>query len=248
MGSVAVNNSARLHDNHSIHKSTLVQDNLLVLTASGNGFRDEAQIWFNESSTLAFDPDHDVYKLWGDSMAPQLYSELPDSTLASLNVLPWTGSNMMVRMGYRNEVEGTFTIAARNMQSFSGSVPIWIEDLQESRLQDLREDSVYSFNSAPSDNSDRFRIYFRDPATGIHGESLPGIEIYSYDKVVYVRRNGGSQLQGNLLLYDMTGRKVFSGKLKDTGLNLFYPDVIQACYIAKVITETNTFTQKVFLK
>jgi len=248
IGSVAVNNGMRVHDDYSFYKSLFSQDNLLILSANGNDYRDEAQIWFNDSSTPLFDWEHDVYKRWGSDVAPQLYSELPDSNMVTLDVLPWAGSNMVVPMGYKPGVAGTDTIIARNMQSFAATLPIWIKDLKENRLQELTQDSVYIFQSTPADTSDRFRIYFRDPSTGIPETTLSGgIEIYSFDKIVYVKREFSSHLQGDIFLFDMTGREVFSGKLKDILLDRFYPNVNEGCYLVKVISTNTTSTQKVFL-
>jgi hypothetical protein len=247
-GSVTVDNGARLHDNTLFYKSALSRDSLIILSAYGNGYRDEAQIWFNDSSTPLFDEEHDVYKLWGNTLAPQLYSELPDSTLATLNVLPWAGSSRIIPMGYKTGVQGTDTIIARNLQSISDTLPVWIRDLQENRLQELTQDSVYVFQAAPSDQPDRFRIYFEDPSTGIRGETLSGIGIYSYDKVICVKKEFNFNLKGELILFDMTGRKVFSCRLKDIELNRFYPNVNEGCYLVKVITDTNSIARNIFLR
>jgi hypothetical protein len=247
-GSVAVDNGARTHDNYSYYKNIESDDNLLILSAYGNGFRDEAQIWFNDESTLSFDWEHDVYKRWGNELAPQLYSELPDSNLAALDVLPWAGSNMVVSMGYKSGISGTDTIIARNIQSFDNSLPIWIKDLQENRLQELTLDSVYIFTATPSDPSDRFRIFFRDPATGIQGTTPFGIEVFSFNNCICVKKDPGFHLRGDLVLFDMAGMQVFASQVNDTELNRFYPDVTEGCYVVKVISDSTMITQKVFLK
>jgi hypothetical protein len=247
-GNVAVNNGARVHENYLFYKSVLSQGNLLVLSAYGNGYRDEAQIWYNDSSTTSFDWKYDVYKRWGNNLAPQFYSELPGSIIATMNVLPWADSNLIVPMGYKTGVAGTDTIIARNMQSFADTIPIWISDLQENRLQKLTQDSVYIFQSAPTDAPDRFRIYFKDAPTGIRGKTLPGIEIYSYNKIIVVKNESVSHLQDDIFLFDLTGREVFSGELKDMNVNRFYPNVNEGCYIVRVISANTTYTRKVYLK
>jgi hypothetical protein len=247
-GSVTLDNGIRIAGNYPYYKNVESEDNLLILSAYGNGFRDEAQVWFNDESTLSFDWEHDVYKRWGSELAPQLYSELPDSNLAALDVLPWAGSNMVVSMGYKAGVSGTDTIIARNLQSFDDALPIWIKDLKENRLQELTLDSVYIFNATPSDLSDRFRIFFRDPATGIHGTAPSGFEVYSFDKCICVKRDPGFHLRGDLVLFDMAGRQVFASHVNDTELNRFYPNVTEGCYVVKVITDNTITTQKVFLR
>ncbi|HTX88623.1 MAG TPA: hypothetical protein VMC08_06515, partial [Bacteroidales bacterium] len=247
-GSVSFTNAARVHDNGDFYKNSPAEDYLLILSAYANGLKDEAQIWFSDSATVNFDADHDAYKIWGDPGAPQLYSELPDSADAALDALPWAPGDRIVRMGYHPGPAGIDTIVATNLASFPDTVPVWLRDLKDNSLQDLKLDSVYIFHAAPADAADRFRIIFQDPSLGVPGHPDPSVEIYSCDHVLYVLLPAGRPSGGTVLLYDLAGRQVFTAKLEEAGLNRYVPGLCEGYYLAKVDAPGSTVFKKVFLR
>jgi len=135
-------------------------DNLLKLTAVGNGYSDQTIVLFIPGATAGFDPSYDAYKLTGIYAAPQLYSIIPCCNLA-VNALPPPISNdYMVQLGFDVGAETSYTISATELYTFDPATTIHLFDIQDNVLIDLKSDSIYTFNSSPNDYSLRFRVYF----------------------------------------------------------------------------------------
>lgn len=134
-------------------------DNLLKLTAAGNGYSDQSIVVFIPDATAGFDPSYDAYKLPGIYEAPQLYSIVPCCNLA-VNALPTIETNLYVQFGFDVGAETSYTISATELYTFNPSTTIHLFDIQDNVLIDLKTDSAYTFNASPDDYSLRFRVYF----------------------------------------------------------------------------------------
>jgi hypothetical protein len=137
-------------------------NNLLKLTATGNGYSDQTIVVFNPQATPGFDPQFDAYKLQGSNAAPQLYSIIPGINL-SINALPEILINLDVQLGFKVGFTNNYVITATELTSFDASVTIYLYDTKDSVLIDLKTNPVYSFIAAPGDNIQRFKLYFRYP-------------------------------------------------------------------------------------
>jgi len=247
-GNVSMDNSIRVHSTQPFYKPDTLLSNYLFLTATGNAFRDETQIRFDSAASSLFDPDHDAYKLTGPEEAPQLCSVLQDSTRVALNTLPFGGTNTVIPLGFHIGVAGTDTLEASNLESFPPGSEIWLEDLKTGIFQFLPDHPRYIFTSSPTNNPLRFRLHFSNPWIGIDHPSFRNIRIYSFDDYVYVRNLVKGSTRGTMQLFDFLGRKVFEAQLKDMDLNKFHPGVNSGYYMARVVTEDNSSTQKIYLK
>ncbi|GAP42745.1 protein containing Por secretion system C-terminal sorting domain [Lentimicrobium saccharophilum] len=233
--------TARVHSNIPFYKSNLA--NLLKLSANGNNFSDAAFIRFNEAATPLFDGQHDAYKLWGLSNAPQLYSIVPGDVL-SINELPFEG-NEVVNLGFKCGIGGTYSITASGMESFSANTPVMLEDLKLNTIQDLRQNPVYNFTYNTSDNENRFRVHFK-AATGINDPSLGGISVYSYNHTVVITNTTG--LAGDVRIYDLAGRELINTNMGSQMTTRIPMQAVIGTYIVKVITEKGTVNHKVFIR
>ena len=160
--------SAFIFFNSNIYSQTDLSDygngnksfnDLLKLTADGNGYSDQTIIIFIPDATEGFDSDYDAYKLTGIPDAPQFYSIIPCCNLA-VNALPYIGTSRVVQMGFDVGVETNYTISATFLYTFAPDVTIHMEDTRDNVMVDLRADSIYTFTASPSDASDRFKVIF----------------------------------------------------------------------------------------
>lgn len=247
-GAMAVDNSTRVHSLEPFYKDVQVMNDLLTLEASGNGYSDETFIQLDSNATSHFDWQNDAYKLLGATKAPQLYSLISD-TSASINVLPYAGPNTIVPLGFSVGASGSYSIIAHGVGSFTYVTSIFLRDVKENYWQNLMVDSIYTFNSAPSDDPNRFFIYFNYIPAGIPADfENTGIMIYSYEDLVYIKNLGNQNATGDVYLIDLLGRPVFGNKLQDEQVNKFRVGVQTGYYLVKVITEKNTYIRKIFLK
>jgi len=246
-GSLSVTNASRVHSTQPFYKNGIIHDNLLVLDAGGNGYTDETFIQLDSMAESSFDWQYDAYKLLGIAQSPQIYSMLSDAD-ASINVLPYTGPNTSVLVGFREGVAGNYTITVHGMGTFQYVTSIVLWDKKLNLFQDLISDSVYSFFSVPADNWGRFEIFFNYTLNGI--SEIQGKEdllIYAYRDDIWVKEITGKILSGKIILYDMVGKRVFADELRNSPVNKFHLFVNEGYYIARVITPGKTVVRKVFV-
>jgi hypothetical protein len=233
--------AAQVHSPMALYKDAVA--NALELRADGNNYYDATFVHFNSNASADFDSQYDAFKLAGLETAPQLYSLAAGYNL-SINELPFEG-NEVVRMGFKCGVDGTYSLNASGMESFSSSTPILLEDLKLNILQDLRLNPVYNFNYLTSDNENRFNLHFK-AATGINDPANSGIFVYSYERTVVINNTTG--LNGEVRIFDMTGREIKGANMSSTTETRIYLPVAVGTYIVKVTTAQGTVNQKVFIK
>ena len=244
--SVTVVNTARTVQNGIPTKDAPYSTDYLILTANANGIEDDAHIHFNQGATIGFDSQLDAYKLFGGNLTPNLYSRM--DTIMAVNELPWTGINQVIPMGFRCGVSGTYTITARNLQSFRLGTTIYLEDRKVANMQNLMQYPVYSFDYASGEDVNRFVLHFTNPYFGISIEGLAGMQIYSFENYLYVKNLVKGATKGTVQIFDLLGRNVFQANLKDLELNKFLPGVNEGYYMVRVVTADNSYSQKVYLK
>lgn len=245
---VYTNNTVRTQNTESFLKEDLSDMILFDVTNAVNGYSDLGVVRFAEGTTSGFDENLDALKLTGDADAPQLYFPVAGDNYLHVNVLPWTGINQVVPMSFTFSQAASVTITASHLESFRSGTSIFLEDTKESNMHELTTDPAYTFTSSPSDSPNRFVLHFYNPFFGVEDKSLSGVQIYSFDQYVYVRNLEKGTTKGEIQIFDLLGRKVFGGNLKDTELNKFLPGVNSGYYLVRVVTPDNAYSQKVYLK
>jgi hypothetical protein len=239
--SLTIPMAAQVHSSLDLYKGSVA--NALELRADGNNYYDATFVHFNNNASADFDNQYDAFKLAGLETAPQLYSLAAGYNL-SINELPFEG-NEVVHLGFTCGAAGTYSVTASGMESFSGSTPILLEDLKLNTIQDLRLNPVYSFDYAINDNVNRFNLHFK-AATGIADPANSGIFVYSYERTVVINNTTG--LNGEVRIFDMTGRELKDASMSSTSVTRIPMQAAIGNYIVKVTTTQGTVNQKVFIK
>jgi hypothetical protein len=249
-GTLQVNNTARKMTSYLFPKTLSEYADKLVLTASANGYEDLAHVVFYPDATPDFDPAYDAYKLWGIDSTPNLFSYLPGNVLATCNWLPWEGKNQEVPMGFYCSISGSYSITASNFESFRSGTQVYLEDKKTtpSNFQELTANPTYTFDYVAGEPMDRFVLHFTNPYFGIDEQASQAIRIYSFEDHVYVKNLVKGDTGGDIMIYDLLGRKVFQDRLKNTAINTFRPGVEEGYYVVQVITADNSFIQRVYLQ
>jgi hypothetical protein len=248
-GSLTVNNTARQHKSVNFLKNEGGYLDRLLLTASGNGGKDESIIRFFPEATTNLDVDFDAQKMFSHTEAPELYSQLQDG-MASINVRPWDGVNTLVPMGFTCSVAGNYTLTASNMESFRSGTKVFLEDKQVAGAQwtELTVTPTYEFTYTLNEDPNRFILHFYNPYFGIEEQAVNSLQLYSFEDFVYVKSITNKAVSGTVFIYDLIGRKVFQDDLHNLTLNKYQPGVKEGYYVVRVITPENTYNQKVYLK
>ena len=214
---------------------------LLSLIADGNGYSDEAFIYFNENATSGFDTDFDSYKLMGILEAPQFYS-IVDENILNINSLP-LNENEVVDMGFECGVSGSYSITVEGLDSFNAFTPISLEDLRTGKMQNLRSNPVYNFNYNAGEDEYRFRLHFK---ANNEYTVISGINIYSALQSIVI--TNPSKLEGEVLVFDLLGRAILSAKMTDDLETRIPVEFALGTYIVKVITEKEVISSKVLIR
>jgi hypothetical protein len=252
-GSLSVNNSARLHHSKPFLKNSEKETDKKYLKlkaySASISYTDETIIQFGGDATLLFDPEFDAYKFQGLDEAPQLYSLTTDRIELAVNSNPELTSNIVIPVGFRTSIGGHYKIEAISLLNFSNSTKILLEDLKESVLINLKEETSYTFYSNPNEDGDRFRIHVLTNPSGLSEMEIQDICIYSNGTEIFIENPDGGQLNGELLVYDLQGRIINRELINFSNI---YQTTIYNCRICVVsfidYIENKVYRKKILLK
>ena len=249
-GTLTLVNTARVHSSTAFLKLEEEPDNLLRMSVSGtvNGFEDETDVLFMEGQSADYDAGFDAEKIDGDVLAPQLNTTSMGHKL-SVNALSFLPEGNIVPMEFRSIVSGEFTLEGMNTGSFDPGATIWLEDLKENVMQDLRTNPVYTFIHQTSDEPGRFLLHFNDISLGNPGalQETGVLKVYAYESKAYVRFTGTGDLAGNIFVYDLLGRTVYQNRLSGTPLQMFDLSALHGYYVIRVISDQGVVSARVVL-
>ena len=240
--SLTIPASQRYHNAATFFKSSgPVIPNQLLLTVEGNNQTDKTVIGFYDKATAEFDPQYDgvYYKAPGGALS--LYSVTYGEKYA-LNELPSAEDYPVVSLNFEPTATGKYTLKSEWLESIPEEIPVYLEDKQNKVIRDLRTQPDYTFSATKSDKADRFNIWFTEP--GISENLLSYIHIYSYAKTVYLEIP--VSLNGEITIYDITGKKIVSRKAT-AGRNEIKLRQPNGNYIVRVVADEGTISKKVYI-
>ena len=169
--SLTIPASQRLHSNTTpFYKSESSINSILRLRVDGNNYYDETLISFIPDASNGLD-HYDAHKMKGREEAPQLYSIVEDEML-TMNFLTEASDDLVVPLGFEVGAPGIYTIDATQLEGFDNGLFIYIEDLKENTIQDLKMNPHYVFTATTFDETERFLIHFKNTVFAIDGNEL----------------------------------------------------------------------------
>lgn len=240
--------SQRSHNNATFYKSggPFLPEQLLINVSMENK-SDKTVIGFIKDATGGYDGDYDATYLYGDGEAHALYSMINETKYA-LNHMSSMDDFPIVPVGFEPKQEGEFTLTAEWTESFPEEVNIYLEDLKDAVIHDLRQQPEYLFTSNPLDEIHRFNIRFTQETSVDEFEDnhlLKNIQIYSWEQKVHV--NFPEKLEGDVFVYSMLGEKIAARK-KSSGQIKIPVSAKNVYLIVKVITRSGVKSAKVFVR
>ena len=241
--SLTIPASQRLHsDTTPFYKSESTINELLRLRVDGNNYYDEAIIGFIPDATIGFD-HYDAYKMKGRAEAPQLYSIVDDEML-TINFLAEVTEDLVIPLGFEVGAAGQYTINATEIEGFGDTQFIYLEDLKENTIRDLKINPEYTFTSAPLDDAERFLIHFKNTAFAIDENSLEQfVNIYAYDNKVFIDITG--QHGGDVVIHNMLGQEISTTAVFEGKQSIRIDDV--GYLLVTLITEKGIYSKKIFI-
>ncbi len=242
--SLTIPQSDRVHSSQSYYKESEIPLNTLRFDVDGNGYHDALFIRSDANATEDYNPEMDAQKLFGLDYAPQLYTLKPENKL-SINAIPDMNSERIVEMGFECSVPGQFVLEVSGLDGLDENAEVYLEDLKEGIIHNLKENPVYSFTHGLNADPNRFLIHFGNP--NAIAENIPGmIKIYTYNEEVYIQNP--EHRQGEVFIYDLMGRMIAQKELKGEGKIQMNINSGTGFYLVTVQTGDELTTEKVFIK
>jgi hypothetical protein len=169
-GSLTLNRACRITPGNppsEVAQSTKV----LRLALTAQGLSDESLIRFTGQATSGFDQQVDATKLFSlNPDVPQIYSKADSltETKYAVNSLPEAIGGQAIPIGIRGPYAGIYTITAAFDTSLAGGKDIFLHDLREDSLHDLRSAPNYIFQHTLADSGYRFLLRLIEQQ--IHGK------------------------------------------------------------------------------
>lgn len=243
--SIGIATADQVHTSNDFYKAEEVFEETLVVDLQGSSSSNKTYFQFRNDATKDFDFHADAYKLFGWADHAQIFSELEDVQY-SINCLPYSEETITVPLGIYLQSDEELSLNFSGMETFFNTIKIELEDKQSGTTQNIRENSVYTFQASTQDNAKRFLLHFNG-VTGVDDvEKVSDIQIYSVDNDIYI--NSLEDLSAEILVYTVNGQLIHRNQMNAESLKRISLGVSSGVYLVNVVTEETTTTQKVYVK
>ncbi|UPT65397.1 MAG: PKD domain-containing protein [Sphingobacteriales bacterium JAD_PAG50586_3] len=203
---------------------------------AGNGFMDKTDINFIEAAQSGFD-FYDGTKWESNANQPTLYTTI-GSDVAAINSLPLLTEAVAIPMGIKPGTSSEYTFTFSDIASFPQSAMIYLEDLKDNTITDLRANNSYVFTANPADDPARFMLHFK-----------PGVQVEVADQDC---DNAGSieVVQSSSTVWSSYNLKDNNGNVYAQGTNFsgsFTVNGLQPQEYILTLTHTNGYIAQEFI-
>jgi len=194
-GTFTVNNTCRTHEGSTFFKGAPNQiTNSIRLQSSGNNYKDESLIIFDEQASADFQLKSDAVDMKsGINGMPELYSCYGDNSF-SIDARPRQNE---IQLGFSCDVSGDYSISLKESSDFN-SIILW--DTKQDVKTNLIDES-YSFDFEAGEDDKRFKLLFG--TTDIAESDIPTIQTYILGNNIIIKSQTTAQ---RIILTDITGR------------------------------------------
>ncbi|MCX6278557.1 MAG: T9SS type A sorting domain-containing protein [Bacteroidetes bacterium] len=242
-GTLGMADGIRIHADQAYLKSTDEIANILRINVAGNAntYSDEIVIEFGHPTA-----DGGAGKMFSFyETAPSLYTVKPDGNY-SIDFRGEPGA-VTIPLSFKAGADGNYALTASQLESFTSSTAITLEDLKAAKMQNLMQNPSYTFSSAKTDDAARFLLHFGGAFSVNDKEKEQPVSIYGSGNSVNIANKSGVALKGEAIVYNMIGQQVTQRRLDENPLTKISLNGSTGYYFVKVITNENTYSGKVFI-
>jgi hypothetical protein len=247
-GSLTFDNTMRAHNSQEFYKNSDEEAPMILFKAAGNGITTQTAIRFIENATVQPDRLYDVYRIMTDSPdVPMVFTRAEGEELA-INSLPSIEGNEIVPLWFRAGMDGNYTISAILSEMFDPDLPVFLKDIENGSVQNIKETGIYSFDY--KSGADRtFLVYFSHPDAISQPDVV--VKIFSADGNLHVHFPpsvlSDPAFSAKIMVYDITGKEHLNmgtsqieNQISMTGK--------QGVFMVTVITDGDSASGKVLIK
>ncbi|MEX0811435.1 MAG: PKD domain-containing protein [Chitinophagales bacterium] len=166
-----INNMRRTTGNNDFLRQSQPYDSRLILELQGNGFADRTIVAYADDFTSGYDRSFDAKKLKSNHGQPTIYTfSNPDIEKQSINAIANSDKFQVLPIGFIAGTSGNYTITASDLNTFDPMEMLFMEDLKEGIVHNLREGD-YNFNANKNEAHHRFNLHLM-PAPEIVGQKV----------------------------------------------------------------------------
>lgn len=248
--SFTIPKSARIHNTTNNYKSPEIREIIetlkFIVNNDDNSFYDVTTIAFDENAEVDFEWERDAHKLFGQSVAPQLWTFIDDE-MFSTNTLPPFYESLTIDLNFKAGVNSTYHLIPEGLESFNLNSEIYLEDLFTNEIINLKETDIYSFQANTSDNTQRFKLHFYGLMDIEESTALKDINIYSNQNHVLVKMPKQG-INYNIQIFDIMGRILLDKDMISSGTDKFFFDRSNSILIVRTVCNNKVNSRKVLLK
>ena len=242
-GTLGMADGVRVHNTQAYLKSTDAIANILRMKVAGNvnSYSDEIVIEFGHPT--ANGGAEKMFSFY--ETAPSLYTVKPEGKY-SVDFRGEAGA-VTIPLSFKAGADGSYTLTASQLESFTSSTDITLEDVKLNTTQNLMQNPVYTFSSSKTDDGARFLLHFGGAFSISENTKEQPFVVYASGNTVCISNASGSEMKGEVYVYNTLGQIMMQQKLSDN-LAQFSLNTGTGYYLVKVITEDNAYTSKVFIR
>jgi hypothetical protein len=249
--SITLSKDACSHQDDVVLKGSSKENDKIRLYLTNVNTNCETLISFKEEGSESYTA-YDSEKKMTSGLVANLYSIKDDKDLV-INSLPELDTEEIIPLGYKVSESGMtdFTIEA-DLTDLDEYYAVYLVDLDEDVIVNLREESSYTFTPSETQSDDRFEIRLESEAvtTAIDEEEM---QISDDDVFIYsVKQTATVQVSQELLLgdnraieiYNLAGQLISQYELNEIETKVNLPQT-NTVYIIRVKIDTASYQEKV---
>ena len=159
-GSVSFDETCKVGGNSPFSRTSSNKD--VYFTLSGLGYNHDIRIRLQDEATIGFDGDYDAYQLKSANYyAPYLASQCSDGDSLDINAIPSTvgAISIPIVVAAGPGRSGRYTLSASNLEFLNDRPCVFLEDLEQEVVINLKEENSYTFNLSDNVTSSRFILH-----------------------------------------------------------------------------------------
>jgi hypothetical protein len=240
---LVMDNGVRVHNSQPYLKITDEIINSLRMKVSGNAnmYSDEIVIEFGHLT--ANGGAEKMFSFY--ETAPSLYTAKQDGKY-SIDFRGVPGA-VTIPMSFEAGADGVYSLMASQLESFTSSTAITLEDLKLKKFQNLMQNPTYTFSATQSDDEARFLLHFGGTFSVYDKGNTHPVTIYVLGNSIFISNNSSAMLKGEVIVYNMIGQSVMRQSLCENTMTKINLNGCAGYYLVKVIAGDRVFSEKVFI-
>jgi hypothetical protein len=211
------------------------------IDVSGSRYSDKMWIFSDPTCSRSFDNGWDARKFIGSALSPQLFAMETDGDYQIDGVNNIDNTNI----GFMTGEDENYTLTFTHESTISKYATLYLQDLLTNTIVDITQSGTkYSFTAPKSTvNVNRFKITTNTGlSTNTFAAANETIQIYGSGNCIYIENKSSNN--GNLTVYDLAGRIVFSKAFSANKTTSIKTEYKTGLYICKATTENSDYEIK----